>query len=342
MAATRLSDVITQPILASYQAEDPIYKTAIFESGILETNGIINQLAAGASNLINIPFWTAIDSSVEPNYSNDNPADIAVPRSITSAEQTARIAYLNEGFSAAMLVKELTNQDPTAEVAKRLDRYWRENVQRRLVATLAGLYNDNVADNGGDMVVDVSDTVGTPTAANMFSYDSFIDADATFGDALTETGAIMVHRKVYTAMQKSKEIDFIPSPDTNMNVPYYAGKRVIVDNSVPVIGTGANAQYVSIIFGAGAIGYGMSQPSNGTTMAYVDEQANGGGVETIWTRRNIILHPAGYKFTSTTITGNGTETPPMSASWGDLALATNWERVFDRKNVPIAFLVTNG
>lgn len=340
MAATRLSDVITQPILASYQAEDPIYKTAIFESGVLETNSIINQLAAGASNLINIPFWKPIDSSVEPNYSNDNPADIAVPRSITSAEQTARIAYLNEGFSAAMLVKELSNQDPTAEVAKRLNRFWRENVQRRLVATLTGLFNDNVAGNSGDMVVDISNTT-TVTDANKFNLGAFIDADATFGDALTETGAIMVHRKVYSLMQKAKEIEFIPSPDTNVNVPYYAGKRVIVDNSVPVIGTGATAQYVSIIFGEGAIGYGMNQPTNGTTIAYVDEQANGGGVETIWTRRNIILHPAGYKFTSTTITGNGTETPKVSASWSDLALATNWERVFDRKNVPIAFLVTN-
>lgn len=339
MAATRISDVITQPVLASYQVEDPVVKSAIYESGILESNGIITELASGASNLINIPFWKPLDSTVEPNYSNDNPADIAVPQKIASAEQTARIAYVNEGFSAATLVKELTQQDPTQAVASRLDAFWTQHVQRRLVATATGLMNANVAQNAGDMVVDISNAV--PSAATMFSLSAFIDADATFGDSLDETGAIIVHRKIYSAMQKAQQIEFVTDADTNISIPFYAGKRVIVDNGVPVIGTGAAAKYVSILFGQGAVGYGMAQPSNSTTMAYVDEQANGGGVETIWTRRNIILHPAGYKFKSTVITGNGSETPAMSASWADLANATNWERVFNRQNVPLAFLVTN-
>ena len=52
------------------------------------------------------------------------------------------------------------------------------------------------------------------------------------------------------------------------------------------------------------------------------------------------MHQFGYRFTSNTITGNGTETTARSASWSDLALAANWERVVDRKEVPMAFLIT--
>jgi hypothetical protein len=35
------------------------------------------------------------------------------------------------------------------------------------------------------------------------------------------------------------------------------------------------------LLGAGAIGYGFGQPDNAQTVSYKDEEANGGGVETI-------------------------------------------------------------
>lgn len=98
---------------------------------------------------------------------------------------------------------------------------------------------------------------------------------------------------------------------------------------------------VSIIFGAGAIGYGNGTPEHALEYDRQPDRGNGGGVEVLWTRKTIILHPFGYKFTSAVITGNGTETHPMSASWSDLANVTNWTRVVPRQSVPLAFLVTN-
>lgn len=342
MATTQISDIYNQDLLAAYQAEDSVVKSAIYQSGILASNPIINELAGGHSNIINIPFWKPLDTSLEPNYSTDDPADVAVPQKVITAEQTARVAYLNEGFSSADLTTEITSQEPLKFVAASLDKYWIDQAQKRVVATATGLYNDNVAANSGDMVVDVSLTTGTVTDANKFSAGAFIDADATFGDSLDETGAIIVHRKVYTAMQKSQLIEFVADPETKFQIPFYMGKRVVVDNGVPVIGTGQYAQYISIIFGAGAIGYGMQLPKNSTAFQRVEAQGNGGGIETLWTRRNMIIHPFGYKFTSTTITGNTTEANgAKSASWADLALATNWTRQVARQNVPLAFLVTN-
>lgn len=345
MAITTIGDIVTGniPVLSSYMTEDPVEKTAFFESGILTPTPYAAEIANGPSNLANLPFWKAIDTSIEPNYSNDVYQDIATPRNVQTGEMMARVAYLNEGFGQADLTVELTSQNPLQSVANRLDNFWMRQAQRRLLATTLGLYNDNVAATDAyhtqnDMVVDVSATSG-------FDAGAFIDATQTMGDALggpggEVLGTIAVHSFVYGQMRKQQLIDFVRDADNNTMIATYQGYRVVRDDEMTVVGTGADRKFISVIFGQGAIGYGEGTPT--TPLAYEREEArgNGGGVETLWTRKTWLLHPLGYSFTSAVITGNGSETIARSASWQDLANATNWNRVVERKHVPIAFLVT--
>uniref|UniRef100_A0AAU8GD85 Major head protein n=1 Tax=Salmonella phage vB_SEnST11_KE15 TaxID=3161169 RepID=A0AAU8GD85_9CAUD len=345
MAITTIGNIVTGniPVLASYMTEDPVEKTAFFDSGILTPTPYAAEIANGPSNIANLPFWKSIDTSIEPNYSNDVYQDIATPRAIQTGEMMARVAYLNEGFGQADLTVELTSQNPLQSVASRLDNFWQRQAQRRLIATALGLYNDNVAATDAyheqnDMVVDVSATSG-------FDAGAFIDATQTMGDALMGNGgevlgAIAMHSFVYAQARKAQLIDFIRDAENNTMFATYQGYRVIVDDSMTVVGQGAQRKFISIIFGRGAIVYGEGSPE--TPLAYEREESrgNGGGVETLWTRKTWLLHPFGYSFTSAVITGNGTETIARSASWQDLANATNWNRVVDRKHVPIAFLVT--
>lgn len=188
------------------------------------------------------------------------------------------------------------------------------------------------------MVIDVSSTLG-------FDAGAFIDATQTMGDALMGNGgevlgAIAMHSFVYAQARKQQLIDFIKDADNDTLFATYQGYRVIVDDSMTVVGTGGSRKFISIIFGNGAIGYGEGNPSNPLEYEREASRGNGGGVETLWTRKTWLLHPLGYSFTSAVITGNGTETVARSASWQDLANAANWNRVVDRKHVPIAFLVT--
>ncbi|ELY3481100.1 TPA: hypothetical protein ACGJOC_004774 [Salmonella enterica subsp. enterica serovar Dublin] len=345
MAITTIGDIVTGniPVLASYMTEDPVEKTAFFDSGILTPTPYAAEIARGPSNIANLPFWKAIDTSIEPNYSNDVYQDIATPRAIQTGEMLARVAYLNEGFGQADLTVELTSQNPLQSVASRLDNFWQRQAQRRLIATALGLYNDNVSATDAyheqnDMVVDVSATLG-------FDAGAFIDATQTMGDALMGNGgevlgAIAMHSFVYAQARKAQLIDFIRDADNNTMFATYQGYRVIVDDSMTVVGQGAQRKFISIIFGQGAIGYGEGNPVMPLEYEREASRANGGGVETLWTRKTWLLHPFGYSFTSAVITGNGTETIARSASWQDLANATNWNRVVDRKHVPIAFLVT--
>lgn len=333
---TILSDVVFRDELRDYMRVNTVEKTAFFQSGILVSNNDMSTLLSSPSNTFTIPWWVDLDASIESNYSNDVYTDIAVPLAVTSAEMQARAAYLNEGWNAMNLVKNITNQDPLEFVAGRLISYWQRVAQRRAIATTVGIYNDNVASNGGDMVVDAG---GSINAA------AIIRAKATMGDYSGQLGGLSViamHSAVQTELQILNLIDFTPLANQIPEFGRFQGMRVVVDDSMPVIGTGADAKYLSVIFGPGAMGYAEQQPEGEDGLEYerAPDRGNGGGTETLWTRRNFVIHPLGYSFLSATITGTPGTTRPISANWSDLALATNWERKFDRKQVPLAFVTS--
>lgn len=333
---TILSDVVFRDELRDYMTVNTAERTAFFQSGILTTNSDMTTLLASPSNTFTIPWWVDLDASIESNYSNDVYTDIAVPLSVTSASMQARAAYLNEGWNAMNLVKNITNQDPLEFVAGRLISYWQRVAQRRAIATTVGIYNDNVASNGGDMVVDAG---GTINAA------AIIRAKATMGDYSGQLGGLSViamHSAVQTELQILNLIDFTPLADQIPEFGRFQGMRVVVDDSMPVIGSGADRKYLSVIFGPGAMGYAEEQPAGEDGLEYerAPDRGNGGGTETLWTRRNFVIHPLGYSFLSATITGTPGTSRPVSANWADLALATNWERKFNRKQVPLAFITS--
>lgn len=337
---TILSDVVFRDELRDYMQVNTAEKTAFFQSGILVNNSDMSTLLSSPSNTFTIPWWVDLDASIESNYSNDVYTDIAVPLSVTSASMQARAAYLNEGWNAMNLVKNITNQDPLEFVASRLTNYWQRVAQRRTIATVVGIYNDNVADNAGDMVVDAGGPINAAT---------IIRAKATMGDytpqIITPSGtkalsSIAMHTAVYTELQILNLIDFTPIADQIPEFGRYQNMIVVLDDSMPVIGTGENAKYLSVIFGPGAIGYAEEQDEDDMEYDREPARGNGGGAETLWTRRNFVLHPLGYSFLSTTITGTPGTTRPISANWADLALATNWQRKFDRKQVPLAFVTS--
>ena len=337
MANTELSDIFVPEVFASYQVNDAVEKTAFVESGVVALSPTLDERAKAGGMLTTVPHWNDLDASIEPNYSNTTYTDIAQPQKITADEQTARISYLNEGFSSSDLNKELAGSDPMQRIAARVDDYWQRQFQRRVLSIAIGVYNDNIAANAGDMVKDVSSsTPGTITAANRFDSASFVDAQFTMGDRVGDLGVFACHSIVYKEMVKQQLIDFIRDAEGKLLYASYLGARVVVDDGMPTFGAGVDRKYLSILFGAGAIGYGRGAPRTPSEVQRYAERANGGGVEVLWSRRTWLMHPAGFDFLSTTVTA-----PGLSPTWADLQLATNWERVFDRKNIPMAFYVTN-
>ncbi len=188
----RLSDAFIPSVYASYTSVNDPRTSAFIQAGIVVNNAVLNNIARRAKN-VTLPFWKDIDPAIEPNYSNDDPADLAVPNKIGSGTMTARTAYLNQSFGEMDLVSELVESSPLQHVKNRFGTYWLRQKQKRLIATCVGLLADNIANDNGDMTVDISGKAG---AAALFGSDAFIDAAYTMGDQVGNLKAMAIHSSI--------------------------------------------------------------------------------------------------------------------------------------------------
>lgn len=336
MATVQLSDIIDVKVFQDLPSVNSPEKTALFESGVVTRNSLLDGIATAAGKTAELPFWKDIDATVAPNLSTDNPATLATPDKIVQGEQIARKAFLNKGLSAADLASELAmGSRAMDQIRARVDAYWLRQWQRRLIASCNGVLADNVANNSGDMVINVAvEATASQTATTKFNRDTFTDAVYTMGDAADALRAIAVHSAVMKQMVKNDDIVYVPDSQGRLTIPTYMGLRVIVDDGLPVVaGTTSGFKYTSVIFGEGAFGYGDGAPVVPVEVQREANQGNGAGVETLWTRKTWILHPFGYQNTGTPAS--------VSFSLAELAADAAWSRVVERKNVPISFLVTN-
>lgn len=336
MATVQIADIIDVTVYQDLAPVNSPEKTGFYESGVITRNPLLDAIASADGKLAELPFWNDIDPTVAPNLSSDNPATIAAAAKITQGEQIARKAFLNKGLSASDLASELAmGPDAMQHIRNRFDKYWTRQWQRRLIASLNGVLADNVANDSGDMVHDVaSESIAGQSAATRFSRSNFTSAAFTLGDAFENTGAIGVHSAIYKQMVDNDDIDFIPDSQGQMTIPTFMGKRVIVDDGMTVTaGSTDGFKYTTVLFGAGAVGWGEGMPKVPVELEREAAQGNGGGIETLWTRKTQIIHPFGFQNTGT----------PAADSFtlAELAAATTWDRVVDRKNVPLAFLITN-
>lgn len=336
MATTRLSDIIDVTIFRDLPQIEGPEKTRFFESGIITRNGLLDELANAPGKSIELPYWNDLDGSAEVNYSSDDPASSATPQKITQGEQTARKSFVNQGWQAADLASELAMGDTAMEAVRaRTDRYFARQWQRRLIAATNGVLADNVASYSGDMVIDVaSESIAGQSATTRFNRDAFTEALYTAGDSAEIFTTIAVHSVVMAQMVKNNDIDFIPDSDGMATIPTYMGKRVIVDDGLTVTaGSDDGFKYNSVLFGPGAFGYGVGSPITPVEIEREAAQGDGGGIETLWVRNTWLLHPFGFQQTGTPA--------GVSFTQAELAQAAQWDRVLPRKNVPIAYLVTN-
>lgn len=338
MAVTRLSDAFVYDVYMSYSALENPERTAFWEAGVVANNDLLNSLARGPGKTVTMPFWNDLDPTIEPDYTNDDPADFAVPDKINASDMNARKAFLHKAWSTMDLVAELTGSAPMQQIRNRFGTYWTRQWQRRLIATVKGVIADNVANDSGDMGIDISG--GTGDAA-VFNASTFIQANYTLGDRVGGLNAIAVHSKIAARMAENDEIVYLPDSQGNLVIPTFKGVRVIIDDSMPKTGTGTDTVYTSVLFGSGAfgfggiegsaIGYGEGVPQVPAYVDRVELAGNGGGQDIIGERKTWILHPFGFEW----IEGTLTEFSPTNA---DLASASHWNRVVDRKQVPLAFI----
>lgn len=337
MALVRLSDLVFGPNFNSYTVQESIRKNAFVGAGVVVQDASVAAMASEQGFLHNVPFFKRLAND-EPNASTDDPADVAVPKKIGTGAQIARKLMRNQGWSSADLNTALIAKDPLDVIGGQVADYWAGVEQTTLLKVCQGILADNIANDGGDMVKTVgTDATGEATDAELFNTNTLIDTAQTMGDMKSALRAIAVHSVIHARMQKIGALVDQFDPETGRVLfQTYLGYRVIVDDDMPVtVGTN-RPMYTSILFGAGAFSMGAGTPKTPTAVAREEAEGNGEGVETLWNRRHVILHPQGFAVAGTQVSG------AASPTYATLASAASWDRVVDRKRVNLAFLRTNG
>ena len=334
-----LRQVFNRNVTLSYMANNPIKQTKFWQSGAFVSDARLRQLLTSGSQTFTVPFINPINSDLEPNYGNTVFTDLAMPRGIDGYSGQGRAAYVNEGFLESRLQAHLTGVSPLQAIAGMLDQFWIGQAENRAIATLIGIRNYDQA-NGKALTTDISKA--TATAASGFDVNAFIDAEGTLKEAYQGTGLLIVHPLIATKMRKQNLVEKVTTSADLPPVETYNGRRVVQSKRGTVIGTGANAQYVSYIIGAGAIAADMVAGNDDLEIERTAATGNGSGHTTLWSRRDLLIHPQGFSFVANpaTLTG-GTKNESISASWEDLTKAANWRLDASADNLAIRFLVTN-
>lgn len=336
MATVRLSDVqFDEDVYLSYVQEDRPDRNAYTNSGVAVTSNAIQERANGEGEITSIPYWKDLDDSSE-NLSSDDPSQHATPDKIGTGKMVARKLFINNGWQSANLVSSLVgNEDPMRQIASRTSAYWRQRFAARIQAATLGAYNANAA-GSGDMIFDVAVEDGSNvTADTRWTYDGFVDAMGTMGESADELAMLAVHPDTMSQLRKQQQIEFIQDANTGIMIPTYNGLRLLEDKKLPVIaGATSGFKYVSVLYRAGAFGYGEGSPKYPVATEMDELAGNGAGVETLVERKEWIIHPEGYRWNESSVAG---QSPTVS----EFETAANWSRQFERENVGMAFYVHN-
>jgi hypothetical protein len=337
MALVRLTDLVFGENYRGYTVLESTRRNAFVAAGVLAVDPAIAQFMSDQGFLVNMPHWKR-PANDEPNASSDNPADVAVPKKIGTGNEIARKLMRNQGWSAADLTAAFVADDPIQVIAGLVGEYWAGVNQTTLLKICQGILADNVANDGGDMLVNIAtDDNSAVTDAEKFGTDTLIDAAQTLGDAKGSLRAIAVHSFIHSRMQRIGALMDHYDPQTGeLLFQSYDGKRVIIDDDMPVVQGTYRKTYTSILFGEAAFRQGFGTPKTPSAVSRDEAQGNGEGVETLWDRRSEVIHPRGFAVAGTQI--SSTATP----SYSELATAANWNRVYERKQIPLAFIKTNG
>jgi hypothetical protein len=324
MAETRLTNAVIPSIFSAYTVEPSIYKSRLYNSGVIQLNPGISALLAGGGETFNLPYWNDVAGT-----SGDIPSEtVATTVNNMSAEkQIFRKHTREKAWGTNDLTKIFAGSNPLDSLQDMVNNYWAQAYEMVAIKSIVGVFADDVNNDSSSLVNDISG--GTGDAA-VFSSDAVITAQGLLGENGTvgradvnggDFVAIAVHPKVYELMRKQNAIDFIPIGDQERPTAFYMGMEVIVSRNLPV-DTGV---YDSYILKSGALQYGVSSNGYEPTEVHRDP-SKGFGIDALYTRRVFGLHPVGMAWQENSISG-------ASPTDAELTNATEWSKAFDAENM---------
>jgi hypothetical protein len=335
MAKTAIADVIVPSLFEKYVIERTATLSAFGASGIVESDAYFDELANGGGNQVDMPFWQDVNP-VRQILSDAAPLSV---NKIAASRDVARIQEDANAWSVNDLAKALSGADPMGALVALVGDYWIRVDQGLIISSLKGIFA--AATMAGNKLTIASETVAGQSVSTRLNGATFVDATVKLGDCADRLTAVAMHSATEAALRKLDLIDFLPDSEGKAKIKSFQGRRVIVDDGLPVRnGNTDGLVYTTYLFGPGAFARGAAplagNPLQGGfgTMGVEWERSALDSDTRFVNRRRFILHPRGVKFNSASVAG----TSPTNT---ELENGANWTRVFENKNVRIVAVEHN-
>lgn len=308
---------------SSYVLDRTTEKSTIVRSGIAVADNVAAQLINGTpagGRFITMPHFDALTGE------DDVFSETALTASnVTTGSANATILMRQKAWGATDLARVLGGADPMAAIGNLVSDWWLEKEQAIYMSILKGLL-DPSAGALKDHVNDIS--AGSGDAANI-SVGAALDTKQALGDHASSLGMVFMHSATYTYLQKQQQITTQYDSDLKINIDFYLGYRVIVDDGMPV----ADGKYTTYFLGAGAF---IRQ--DGSPAGFVGTETDRdklAATDYLINRRCMVIHPKGMSWNVKAVYPEGLYYPTNAM----LADPANWALATSHKKVPMAALV---
>lgn len=309
----KIADILTPDVWNSYGVQRTAELSAFVQSGVVAAVPGIAVPNGGA--VIDMPHFNDLTGDAE----NLSDSASLTPGGITTGSQKAVVVGRGRAWGVNDLAGVFAGADPARAIMDRIAAYWAREQQKELLNTLNGVF---AAASMSGLVRDIS--AGATAPERTFTGEQFIDATQLLGDAKGSLTAIAMHSATEAFLAKQDLIVYERESGATDRIPTYMGKRVIVDDGLPV----ATGNYTTYLFGTSVVGY--AEREIGAENLETDRDILA-GEDVMAMRRRFVLHPVGTKWV-----GSAAGAFPSRV---ELATGTNWQRVFDVKNIPIVKFV---
>jgi hypothetical protein len=333
--ATLRSDIIVPEIFSAYVDEAVTTRSAFLQSGVIQPLDILNATEGG--DYVNVPSWTA-NLSGDAEVLSDSTS--LIPGKIGAEKQICPVLHRGRAWEVRTLAALAAGDDPMAAIGRKVADYISHQQQKDVFAILKGVFGPLTSNTTGALKGLAIDSNATATT---LSPGKVAEARAALGDQGEKLSVIAVHSKVFYDLVERRAIDYVSAaearatadtamPDAfggsvagaygEVNVPTYMGLRVIVSDDVNNDGT----NYASYLFTPGAM-------ASGSQMGLVTETdrdilALSDAMSVHW---HNLYHPLGLSYKS----------GGVNPSRATLETVTNWEQIYETKNLGIVSIVSN-
>jgi hypothetical protein len=328
MAVTKVADIVVPAVFGPYALERAVELSDIIQSGAMERSELLDALCNGGGKTTDMPFFKDLTGDTEVLSESAS----LTPDKIPTGDDIAAFLARGKAWGQQLLAKWLSGDDPLRQIGDLVGGYWARGVQRILMKILLGLFDHTAGVLKDTHRLNIYSDVapGSVTDAMRFLGDStFIDATLKLGDASIKIVAVCMHSDVEGLLRKRQMVEDVqPATGVGPRIPILQGRRIVVDDSCPKVAGTNSPHYITYLFGRAALGHGVRTKDDGVDNPDTEVERNGLAGETyLITRRRMLIHPMGVKYTATPGSGGPTD--------AELTTAANWAKVYSDKNIAI-------